>query len=45
MKCSAALPGTRSWSRPPRGGRGLKLTVTIPSDVSDIVAPLAGGVD
>ena len=32
-------------SRPPRGGRGLKLLAQLKPVVTAVVAPLAGGVD
>ena len=46
MKCPEVLEEfKKACGRPPRGGRGLKLTVLLNEGAEDDVAPLAGGVD
>ena len=45
MKFAAAGTINREVSRPPRGGRGLKLKYDLLDRIREVVAPLAGGVD
>ena len=45
MKCIEVFQAAVDLSRPPRGGRGLKLNTWCVDTYGEDVAPLAGGVD